>query len=117
MATYSPESEMALFHECTLQCAQKGLDTADIVRDGDLSPLETIAGGLDYFRLADHSSRAAAKNRVTRSWRSTGRICPSVRPARPTGALALTRIWVTLTAWRNPQQDNRTFGTPPALRG
>jgi len=34
MATYSHESEMALFHECTLQCAQKGLDTADIVRDG-----------------------------------------------------------------------------------
>jgi hypothetical protein len=27
------ESEMALFHECTLQCAQKELDTADIVRD------------------------------------------------------------------------------------
>jgi hypothetical protein len=34
MATYSHESEMALFHECTLQCAQKGLDTADIVREG-----------------------------------------------------------------------------------
>jgi hypothetical protein len=28
------ESEMALFLECTLQCAQKELDTADIVRDG-----------------------------------------------------------------------------------
>src|SRR5262249_38655233 len=26
------------------------------------------------------------KNRVTRSWRSTGRVCPSVWPARPTGA-------------------------------
>ena len=24
---------MALFHECTLQCAQNELDTADIVRD------------------------------------------------------------------------------------
>jgi hypothetical protein len=24
---------MALFHECTPQCAQKELDTADIVRD------------------------------------------------------------------------------------
>jgi len=24
---------MALFHECTLQCAQKELDTADIVRE------------------------------------------------------------------------------------
>ena len=27
------ESEMALFFECTLQCARKALDTADIVRD------------------------------------------------------------------------------------
>jgi hypothetical protein len=27
------ESEMALFYECMLQCAQKLLDTADIVRD------------------------------------------------------------------------------------
>jgi hypothetical protein len=25
------ESEMALFHECTLQCAQKDLDSVDIV--------------------------------------------------------------------------------------
>jgi hypothetical protein len=27
------ESEMALSYECTPQCAQKELDTADIVRD------------------------------------------------------------------------------------
>ena len=27
------ESEMALFYECTLKCAQKLLDTADIVRE------------------------------------------------------------------------------------
>ena len=27
------ESEMALFYECMLQCAQKLLDPADIVRD------------------------------------------------------------------------------------
>jgi hypothetical protein len=27
------ESEMALFSECMLQCAQKVLDTADIVRE------------------------------------------------------------------------------------
>jgi len=29
----SPESEMALFHECPPQCAQNELDTADIVRE------------------------------------------------------------------------------------
>jgi hypothetical protein len=39
MATYSHESEMALFHECTLQCAQKELDTADIVREAILQQL------------------------------------------------------------------------------
>src|SRR5580693_7985691 len=32
------ESEMALFFECMPQCAQKVFDTADIVRDRDLSP-------------------------------------------------------------------------------
>jgi hypothetical protein len=32
------ESEMALFFERVLLCAQKVLDTADIVRDGDLTP-------------------------------------------------------------------------------
>jgi hypothetical protein len=29
------ESKMALFFECMEQCAQKVLDAADIVRDGD----------------------------------------------------------------------------------
>ena len=33
------ESEMALFNECTQLCAQKVLDAADIVRDGDLWPV------------------------------------------------------------------------------
>ena len=28
---------MALFNECMPQCAQKVFDTADIVRDGDIS--------------------------------------------------------------------------------
>ncbi len=32
---------MALFNECMQSCARKVLDTADIVRDGDLSPTET----------------------------------------------------------------------------
>jgi hypothetical protein len=33
------ESEMALFYECMLKCVHMGLDTADVVRDGDLSPI------------------------------------------------------------------------------
>jgi hypothetical protein len=32
------ESEMALFSECTPECSSKELDTADILRDGDLTP-------------------------------------------------------------------------------
>jgi hypothetical protein len=33
------ESEMALFYECMLKCAQKVIDTADIVRDAMLRQL------------------------------------------------------------------------------
>ena len=33
------ESEMALFHECIQKCARNVLDTADIVRDRDFSPV------------------------------------------------------------------------------
>jgi hypothetical protein len=33
------ESEMALFFECMLECAQKVLDTADIVREAMLRQL------------------------------------------------------------------------------
>jgi hypothetical protein len=36
---------MALFYECMQKCAQNVLDTADIVREGDFSPLKTIATG------------------------------------------------------------------------
>jgi hypothetical protein len=32
------ESEMTLFYECSLKCARKLLDTADIVRDAMLRP-------------------------------------------------------------------------------
>ena len=34
---------MALFDECMQKCAQKVLDLADIVRDGDLSPSENAS--------------------------------------------------------------------------
>ena len=33
---------MALFSECSLKCARKVLDTADIVREGDLSTGMTV---------------------------------------------------------------------------
>jgi hypothetical protein len=34
---------MALFHECMQSCVHILLDTADIVRDGDLSPVGVLA--------------------------------------------------------------------------
>jgi hypothetical protein len=40
------ESEMALFRERSPQCAQKELDTADIVRDGDISTATRLRQGL-----------------------------------------------------------------------
>ena len=33
---------MALFNECMPSCAHTVLDTADIVRDGDLSLIDTV---------------------------------------------------------------------------
>jgi hypothetical protein len=37
------ESEMALFHECMRRCGYIVLDFADIARDGDASPRESLA--------------------------------------------------------------------------
>jgi len=41
------KSEMALFNECMQSCALIVLDTADIVRDGDLTPVDEIAYQLE----------------------------------------------------------------------
>ncbi len=40
---------MALVLECTVQCVPIVIDNADIVRDGDLSPVETIAYQLAWI--------------------------------------------------------------------
>ncbi len=46
---------MALFYECTLKCARKLLDTADIVRDAMLRQLRRLpTGGSDCFLFADN---------------------------------------------------------------
>jgi len=45
---------MALFHECMQGCARK-VDTADIVRDGDFSPIEAAP--------SNDRSRASQTNR------------------------------------------------------
>jgi hypothetical protein len=36
------ESEMALFNECMQSCAHLVLDTADIVRDGDITTTDLL---------------------------------------------------------------------------
>jgi len=40
------ESEMALFYECRLWCAQIPIDTADIVRDRDVTTVSEETGEL-----------------------------------------------------------------------
>jgi hypothetical protein len=45
------ESEMALFHECIQECARKLLDTADIVRDRNLSPTRDTANSVASIDL------------------------------------------------------------------
>ena len=47
------ESEMALFHECTPQCAQKELDTADIVREAMFQQLIQLINAAEVIHPAD----------------------------------------------------------------
>ena len=48
------ESEMALFSECSLECARKVLDTADIVRDAIFQQLT-----MDRHRASERPDRRA----------------------------------------------------------
>jgi len=43
---------MALFNECMQSCAHIVLDTADIVRDGDLSPIDALGIHPENLRVA-----------------------------------------------------------------
>jgi hypothetical protein len=45
---------MALFFECTLQCPQKGLDAADIVRDSDITSTTRTRTGVEERPVAPH---------------------------------------------------------------
>jgi hypothetical protein len=45
------ESEMALFSECMQLCAQIVLDIADIVRDGDLSPVSPVPTVFEAYNV------------------------------------------------------------------
>ncbi|MGB8060560.1 MAG: hypothetical protein WCF26_01530, partial [Candidatus Sulfotelmatobacter sp.] len=44
------ESEMAFFHECTQWCARIVLDSADIVRDGDIA---TVSNSPQKLQCSD----------------------------------------------------------------
>jgi len=57
------EFEMALFSECMPPCARKLLDTADIVRNGDLSPV--MHDDTSLRRIQPSAERAME---VLRSW-------------------------------------------------
>jgi len=45
---------MALFFECMPSCPRKTLDTADIVRDGDFSPVIEVASRFYDLSLGFH---------------------------------------------------------------
>jgi hypothetical protein len=51
---------MALFNECMQECAQKVFDTADIVRDGDLSPVSGRSRTSENLEHKKATSRKAA---------------------------------------------------------
>ena len=62
---------MALFFECMLECARKVIDTADIVRDGDLSTVDgsfDSSENLDCCEIAD--THAATILGVHHTWSS-----------------------------------------------
>ncbi len=48
---------MALFYECMLKCARKLLDTADIVRDGDLRGVLSFRNWFAHRRYTDPKPR------------------------------------------------------------
>jgi hypothetical protein len=50
---------MALFHECIQKCAQKLVDTADIVRDGDITPT-VVWDRRNEFRITRIMNKIAA---------------------------------------------------------
>ena len=59
----SHESEMALFYECSPQCARKGLDTADIVRDAMFRQLSQFPDewGSDTLWFAEITARSGPR--------------------------------------------------------
>ncbi len=76
------ESEMALFYECMPWCAQKKLDAADIVRDGDLTPtmqrgsicptiMSAIASFIKLPKSALEGLRKASTGGTDRNYLST----------------------------------------------
>jgi len=86
----SIESEMALFSECRLKCAQNTLDIADIVREGIYQELpredqpsgrhrligvESPGGGLCCNLLGKFDMTPAHRRRVELHGRTNGTIC------------------------------------------
>ncbi len=53
---------MALFFECMQECAQKVLDAADIVRDGDFSPTIQANNRGPWLRLCLLAAKSTRQN-------------------------------------------------------
>src|SRR6266550_4351312 len=60
---------MALFPECTAQCSSKELDTADIVRDGDIMPTSKDKGNPAPPPLINDCIMKSAVQRPSRIFR------------------------------------------------
>src|SRR5206468_2448905 len=70
---------MALFSECRAQCAQTVLDTADIVRDGDITPITTT--NLSFrWKLWETISLPRRNNAKAQTWKKqSGSLCSRTR--------------------------------------
>src|SRR6266581_811122 len=62
MGTFFNESEMALFFECTDRYAQKGLDTADIVREAIFRQSAPRAAALHFHPLWKNREKKTRRN-------------------------------------------------------
>jgi len=79
------ESEMALFSECRPQCAQTVLDTADIVREGDVSTatLDLEGAGAAFVRVfLWHGSHAVVSMKIELDDKENPLIVGFLKPER-----------------------------------
>src|SRR5271169_4252468 len=76
---------MALFNECMLQCAQKVLDAADIVRDGDITSSDKTSRTADRDSSSEKLMGSSGSGMNHTGLRSIVTRCPGEPPTRRVG--------------------------------